>query len=57
MRIKDKALALLDEWDGCIVDVRSDPTGVAADLADELGISLEKARELVSKWLDLHRSN
>ena len=55
MRVKDEALALLDEWDGCIVDVRSDPTGIAADLADELNISLEKARELVSKWLDTHR--
>jgi len=57
MRIKDEAFDLLDEWNNFTVNVRDDPTGVAADLADELGISLKKAQELVSKWLDLHRAN
>jgi len=57
MRVKDDAFALLDEWYDIVVNIRDDPDGVAADLADELGISLKKARELVSKWLDLHRAN
>jgi len=55
MRVKDDAFALLDEWYDIVVNIRDDPDGVAADLADELGISLKKARELVSKWLDLHK--
>ena len=57
MSIKDKTFDLLDEWNDTVVNIRGDPDGVAADLSDELGISLEKARELVSKWLDLHRAN
>ena len=59
MSIKDEAFVLLDEWNDTVVNVRNDPDGVAADLADDdiLGISLERARELVSKWLDLHRAN
>ena len=55
MSIKNEVFNLLDEWNDTVVNVRNDPAGVAADLADVLGISLEKARELVSKWLDLHR--
>ena len=59
MKIKDEAFALLDEWNDIVVNIRDDPDGIAADLADddELNISLEKAQELVSKWLDLHRAN
>ena len=57
MKIKDEAFDRLDEWNEFTVNVRDDPIGVAADLSDELNISLEKARELVSKWLDLHRAN
>ena len=55
MSIKDEAFALLDEWNDAVINIRQDPTGVAADLADELGISLKLARKLVSKWLDIHR--
>jgi len=59
MKVKDEVFALLDEWNDIVVNIRNDPEGVAADLADDdvLGISLERARELVSKWLDLHRTN
>ena len=57
MSIKNEVFNLLDEWNDTVVNVRNDPAGVAADLADVLGISLEKARELVSKWLDTHRAN
>ena len=57
MSIKDKTFDLLDEWNDTVVNIRGDPDGVAADLSDELNISLEKARELVSKWLDTHRAN
>ena len=57
MSIKNEVFNLLDEWNDIVVNIRNDPDGIAADLADddELNISLEKARELVSKWLDLHR--
>ena len=57
MSIKNEVFNLLDEWNDIVVNIRNDPDGIAADLADddELGISLEKARELVSKWLDTHR--
>jgi len=55
MSIKNEVFNLLDEWNDIVVNIRNDPDGIAADLADELNISLEKARELVSKWLDTHR--
>ena len=59
MSIKDEVFNLLDEWNDIVINIRDDPDGVAADLADDdvLSISLENARELVSKWLDLHRAN
>ena len=57
MSIKNEVFNLLDKWDGCILIVRDDPTEVAAYLCDELDISFERARELVSKWLDTHRAN
>ena len=55
MRIKNEAFDRLDEWNEFTVPIRDDPKGMAADLSDELDISLETARELVSKWLDLHK--
>jgi len=54
MRIKDEAFDLLDEWND-FSPIRDDPDGIATDLYDELDIPFEKARELVSKWLDLHK--
>ena len=57
MSIKDEAFDRLDEWNEFTIPIRDDPKGMAADLSDELNISLKTARELVSKWLDLHRPN
>ena len=59
MSIKDEVFDLLDGWNDIVVKIRDDPDGIAADLADDdvLEISLKTARELVSKWLDLHSAN
>ena len=52
--LKERAFDLLDEWFESIGEVREKPTEAAIDLADELDITYDRARELVSRWIEIY---